>query len=303
MEIFLPVAGVSVNIFLIIGLGGIVGLLSGLFGVGGGFLLTPLLMMFGIPPTVAAASDANQIVAASTSGTYAHYREGNVDIKMGVYMLIGGIIGGTLGTQIIKILREMGNVDFVIKVFYVTFLGIIGAFMLLESLRALKGSKEEEIEKPSLLKKWMMKLPFQIEFEKSRVRTSLLAPVALGGIVGILAAIMGVGGGFILIPVMVYGLGMPMNVVIGTSLFQILFTSANVTFMQSIINHNVDIFLAIILLLGSSFGAQIGARLGRKLSSDHLKIILATIVLLVSVKMLFDIMIMPAHILSYKGGH
>ncbi len=303
MELFLPVAGVSVNVFLIIGLGGIVGFLSGLFGVGGGFLLTPLLMMLSIPPTVAAASDANQIVAASTSGAYAHYKEGNVDVKLGLYMLLGGIIGGTIGTYIIKILRHMGNVDFVIKVFYVALLGIIGFFMLLESLKLLKGSGEEGIERPSILNKWMSKLPFQIEFEKSKIKISLLAPVILGVAVGILAAIMGVGGGFILIPVMVYGLGMSMNVVIGTSLFQILFTSANVTLMQSMINHNVDILLAVILLFGSSIGAQVGAKVGKRLNSDQLKLLLAIIVLVVAAKMLTEIMIKPVHILSYKGGH
>jgi uncharacterized membrane protein YfcA len=307
-NLYLPIAGNSINIVLLFGLGGAVGFLSGLFGVGGGFLMTPLLLMVGIPSTVAAASDSNQIVAASTSGSYAHWRMGNVDFKMGFLLLIGGVIGGTFGVQIIKVLRAMGNADFVIKITYVLMLGIVGLYMFMESLQALrkKGvieTKRVEPGKPSIYVRMIQALPWQMRFEKSGVTLSLLLPLILGVLVGILAAIMGVGGGFIMVPVMVYMLRMPMHVVVGTSLFQILFTCINVTVMQSITNHNVDLVLAVILLVGSTLGAQIGAKLSRRLHADQLKILLASIVLLVMVQILVSLILTPGQLLAYKGGH
>ena len=311
---YLPIAGSSVNIFLILGLGGIVGLLSGIFGVGGGFLMTPLLIMFGIPPTVAAASDSNQIVGASTSGTLAHYRLGNVDMKMGILLLIGGVLGGTVGVQFIKILRASGHADFLISITYVIMLGFVGSYMFFESLQSLRkdkvGSSIPEIanvapveKKPSIFGKLMKALPFQTEFVKSGVSMSALTPLILGVFVGILAAIMGVGGGFIMVPVMVYLLRMPMHVVVGTSLFQILFTCINVTIMQSYTNHTVDFVLALLLLLGSTVGAQFGTKISKRLKGDQLKIILASLVLLVMVKMLFGLLMAPTNLLSYAGGH
>jgi uncharacterized protein len=310
-HMYLPIAGNSVNIFVILGLGGLVGLLSGIFGVGGGFLMTPLLIMFGIPPTVAAASDSNQIVGASTSGTLAHYRLGNVDMKMGVLLLIGGIVGGALGVQLIKVLRAMGNADFLINITYVIMLGGVGSYMFVESLQSMKKvpaiGKEEKKQvksgKPSALANMMKALPFQTEFVKSGVSMSAITPLVLGTFVGVLAAIMGVGGGFIMVPVMVYMLRMPMHVVVGTSLFQILFTCINVTVMQSYSNHTVDFVLALLLLLGSTVGAQFGTRISRKLKGDQLKIILASLVLLVMVKMLFSLLMTPSILLSYAGGH
>ncbi len=310
-HMYLPIAGNSVNILLILGLGGLVGLLSGIFGVGGGFLMTPLLIMFGIPPTVAAASDSNQIVGASTSGTVAHYRLGNVDVKMGILLLIGGVIGGDIGVHIIKVLRALGNADFLINITYVIMLGFVGSYMFVESLQSLKKSKapEETQEitatppKESIYVKLMKSLPFQMHFEKSGVTMSAFMPLCLGVFVGILAAIMGVGGGFIMVPVMVYLLRMPMHVVVGTSLFQILFTCINVTIMQSYSNHTVDFVLALLLLLGSTVGAQFGTRISKKLKGDQLKIILATIVLLVMVKMLISLLAKPALMLTYAGGH
>ncbi len=312
-HMYLPIAGNSINVFLILGLGGLVGLLSGIFGVGGGFLMTPLLIMFGIPPTVAAASDSNQIVGASTSGTVAHYRLGNVDIKMGILLLIGGIIGGDIGVHIIKVLRALGNADFLINLTYVIMLGFVGSYMFIESLQSLKKSKEqggeEELEqtsaapKESIYVKLMNSLPFQTHFEKSGVTMSALMPLILGIFVGILAAIMGVGGGFIMVPVMVYLLRMPMHVVVGTSLFQILFTCINVTIMQAYSNHTVDFVLALCLLLGSTIGAQFGTRISKRLKGDQLKIILATIVLLVMFKMLYSLLAKPSLMLSYAGGH
>jgi uncharacterized membrane protein YfcA len=307
---YLPIAGCSMSIFLLLGLGAIVGFLSGLFGVGGGWLLTPMLIMTGIPPTVAAASDSNQIVGASASGTYAHYRMGNVDFKMGILLLLGGLIGGSLGVHLVKILRSSGNADFVININYVAMLGIIGAYMFIESLGNLKKSPRpgksalrSGQKAPSLYARILAGLPFRMHFEKSGIEISLFLPLILGGVVGVLAAIMGVGGGFIMVPIMVYMLRMPMHVVIGTSLFQIFFTCVNVTIMQSYLNHTVDFLLALILLLGSSFGAQIGARVGKRLKADQIKILLAGIILVVMVQMLSGLILTPSLLLSYKGGH
>lgn len=306
MYLYLPIAGNAVNIFVIFGLGGVVGLLSGIFGVGGGFLMTPLLIMLGIPPTVAAASDSNQIVGASTSATLAHFRLGNVDIKMGVLLLIGGIIGGTGGVQIIQILRKMGNADFLINVTYVLMLGIIGGYMFVESIQSMKKSEQPEQPRPkkeSGYARFVGNLPWQTDFKRSGIRLSMLMPLVLGTLVGILAAIMGVGGGFIMVPVMVYLLRMPMHVVVGTSLFQILFTCVNVTIMQASKNHTVDFVLALLLLLGSAIGAQIGAKISKKLRGDQLKILLATLVLIVMVKMLYGLLVSPDVLVAYAGGH
>ena len=308
MYLYLPVALTSINILIPVGLGLAVGLLSGLFGVGGGFLLTPLLIMFGIPSTVAAATDSNQIVAASTSGTYAHWKVGNVDFKMGLYLLVGGFIGGIFGVQAIKILRAMGNADFVIKMTYVLMLGIVGTYMFIESLQSMRKKKnivveEKREEKESAVGNFLKALPFQTRFEKSGVTHSVLVPIVLGSFVGVLAAIMGVGGGFLMVPVMVYMLRMPMHVVVGTSLFQILFTCIEVTFLQAYTNHNVDFLLAVLLLVGSTFGAQVGTVMGKKLKGEQLKILLAGIVLVVTVKIIFDLTLSPSLLLSQAGGH
>jgi len=305
-HLYLPIAGNSVNVLFIFAVGGAVGLLSGIFGVGGGFLMTPLLIMLGIPPTVAAASDSNQIVGASTSGTLAHYRLGNVDFKMGFLLLVGGVAGGAVGVQIIKILRASGNADFLINITYVIMLGFVGGYMFIESLQSLR--KRQVVHTPTRKKesgyaRLIKKLPYQTTFVKSGIEVSLFLPLILGTLVGILSAIMGVGGGFIMVPVMVYLLRMPMHVVVGTTLFQILFTCMGVTIMQASTNHTVDFVLAVILLAGSTLGAQIGAKISRKIAGDQLKILLATLVLLVMVKMLFDLLLPPGIMLSYKGGH
>jgi uncharacterized membrane protein YfcA len=308
MYLYLPVALTSINILIPVGLGLAVGLLSGLFGVGGGFLLTPLLIMFGIPSTVAAATDSNQIVAASTSGTYAHWRMGNVDFKMGIYLLVGGVLGGLVGVQAIKILHAMGNADFVIKMTYVLMLGIVGTYMFIESIQSMRKKKDpvaQEVkeEKDSAVGRLLKSLPLQTRFEKSGVTHSALVPIILGGFVGVLAAIMGVGGGFLMVPVMVYMLRMPMHVVVGTSLFQILFTCIEVTFLQAYTNHSVDFLLAVLLLLGSTVGAQIGTVFGRKLKGEQLKVLLAGIVLLVTVKIIFELTMTPSLLVSQMGGH
>jgi uncharacterized protein len=305
MHLFLPIAGTSIPVLIPLGLGVLVGFLSGMFGVGGGFLMAPLLMMVGIPPTVAAASDSCQIAAASASGTLAHARMGNVDYKLGGLMLLGGVGGGAVGVQIIRVLRAMGNADFLIMVTYVLVLGLIGGYMFLESLGSLRGRKSEAAprRRPSLAARFLGSLPFQVSFPKSGIRQSVLVPVVLCAFVGMLAAIMGVGGGFIMIPAMVYVLRMPMHVAVGTDLFQILFTSCGVTFMQASVNHTVDFVLAILLALGSAIGAQFGARVARRLRGEQLRIILASIVLAVCVKMVYGLVATPAHLLSPAGGH
>ncbi len=304
--IFLPVAGNAVNLILLLGLGGVVGFLSGLFGVGGGFLMTPLLIMIGVPPTVAAASDSNQIVAASTSGTYAHARAGTVDFKMGILLFSGGILGGTVGVYLIRLLRVLGEADFLINVTYVVMLGGIGAYMFVESLEGLMGRRRPQDAtgaRPSVYARLVRALPWKMEFARSGITLSPLMPLGLGTLVGILAAIMGVGGGFIMVPVMVYLLRMPMHVVVGTSLFQILFTCINVTVLQSTVNHTVDVVLALLLLIGSVIGAQVGAKMSRRLNADQLKILMAVIVLLVMVKMLLGLVLAPSTLVAYKGGH
>ena len=305
MYLFLPIAAGSINILIPLGLGCLVGFLSGMFGVGGGFLMTPLLMSVGIPATVAAATDSCQIAAASASGSFAHARLGNVDYKLGGLMLIGGIGGGAVGVQIIKIVRLMGNADFLIGLTYVIVLAWIGSYMFMESLRALRHLHHRKAPRrgPSRFARWLAALPLQTTFEKSGIRQSVFVPVALCALVGILAAIMGVGGGFIMIPAMVYLLRMPMHVAVGTDLFQILFTSSGVTLMQAYVNHTVDLVLALVLALGSTVGAQFGARVARRLRGEQLRIILSVIVLLVCIKMIYALVATPAVLLSPAGGH
>ncbi len=304
MPIFLPVAGITINIFLLIGAGAVVGFLSGLLGVGGGFLLTPILMMIGVPPTVAAASDTNSIIATSSSGVAAHFRLGNVDPKLGSVLLLGGLTGAAIGVQIIKILRTLGNADFVITVTYVFVLGSVGSFMFVESLRSLRrGSLVTKAshakEEPNLF----ARLPFQMQFPRSGIQHSVFVPFVLCSLVGILTAVMGVGGGFIMVPMMVYLLRTPMRIAVGTDLFQILFTCAGVTLMQAVTNHTVDLVLALLVAAGSTTGAQIGARIGRYLRGDQLKIVLACIVLVVMVKMIFSIVSTPPCLIAYSRGH
>jgi uncharacterized protein len=304
LRILLPIAGMSIGLPVLLGAGVLVGFLSGMFGVGGGFLLTPILMMIGIPPTVAAASDSCQIVAASSSGTAAHFRLGNVDVKLGIILLLGGLAGAALGVQIIKVLRALGSADFAITVTYIVVLGGIGGYMFLESLANLRrGALVPKAHHATGGKSLLSRAPFQIEFPRSHVRHSILVPFFMCGLVGVLAAIMGVGGGFIMVPMMVYVLRMPMHVAVGTDLFQILFTSAGITFMQSHTNHTVDLMLALILAAGSTIGAQIGARVGRRLRGDQLKILLASIVLLVMVKMAIGLVQTPSVLLNAAKGH
>ncbi|MFP6698709.1 MAG: sulfite exporter TauE/SafE family protein [Alphaproteobacteria bacterium] len=306
MQIYLPIAELSVNVFLFLGMGAGVGFLSGLFGVGGGFLMTPLLIFAGIPPAVAVATEANQIVASSVSGALAHWRRGNVDIKMGVVLLIGGIIGSTLGVWVFGLLRGLGQIDLVIRLSYVVFLGIIGALMLVESLKAISrqrkpGGKRRKLHQHN----WLHGLPFKMRFRRSKLYISALLPLGIGVLVGILAAIMGVGGGFIMVPAMIYLLGMPTAMVVGTSLFQIIFVTANVTFLQAWQNQTVDIFLALLLLTGGVIGAQLGTRAGSKLPGEQLRSMLALIVLAVCARLAYELLAHPEDLFSIGAlvGH
>jgi uncharacterized membrane protein YfcA len=302
MPIFLPVAALSINLLLLIGAGALVGFLSGLFGVGGGFLLTPILMMIGIPPTIAAASDSCQIVAASSSGVGAHFRLGNVDIKMGAVSLVGGLAGAAFGVHLLKFLRALGDADLAITLAFIVMLGATGAYMFMESLRSLRrGSLVPKRRRPGRAQSLLSKLPLQMNFPRSRVQHSVLVPFFLCALVGILATIMGVGGGFMLVPVMVYLLRMPTHIAVGTSLFQILFTCAGITYMQATTNFTVDLVLALLLAVGSTIGAQIGARTSRFLRGDQLMILLGTLALLVTAKMAFSIIHTPPTLLGAIG--
>ena len=306
MYIYLPIAEVSVNAFILLGLGGLVGVLSGMFGVGGGFLMTPLLFFIGIPPAVAVATEANQIVASSFSGVLAHLKRKNVDFKMGGVLLIGGLIGAGLGVFIFNYLKSMGQVDLLVKLCYVIFLGIVGGLMFIESLGALRNANKSNV----LIKKrpkrtWIHVLPFKIRFRVSGLYISAIPPVLVGILVGILAAIMGVGGGFIMVPAMIYLLGMPTRVVVGTSLFQIIFVTAFTTMLHATTNFTVDIVLAVLLLVGGVIGAQFGTMIGSKLKAEQLRILLAAMVLLVCGKLAFDLVIQPSELFSLgkASGH
>ncbi|MEK9622024.1 MAG: sulfite exporter TauE/SafE family protein [Alphaproteobacteria bacterium] len=301
MYIYLPIAEVSMHIGIVIGLGGGVGFLSGLFGVGGGFLMTPLLIFFGIPPAVAVATEANQIVASSVSGVLAHMRRGNVDFKMGAILMLGGVIGSSLGVVLFSFLRSIGQIDLVIKLSYVVFLGIIGSLMLFESLRTMVRSRKPGAVRGKLHQhNWLHGLPFKMRFRRSKLYISAILPLAIGAFVGVLAAIMGVGGGFIMVPAMIYLLGMPTSVVVGTSLFQIIFVTANVTVLQSIQTQTVDFVLAGLLLFGAVIGAQFGSRAGAVLRGEQLRGLLALMVLAVCVKIGYDLVVRPEDLFSVE---
>ncbi len=297
MQIYLPIAELSVNVFLLLGLGGVIGFLSGMFGVGGGFLMTPALIFIGVPAPVAVGTEANQIVASSVSGVLAHWRRGNVDFKMGFVLMIGGFLGSALGVGLFALLRELGQIDLVIRLSYVIFLGIIGSLMLVEGVRALLRRRNPTAERRKLHQHtWIHGLPLKTRFRKSRLYISALLPVGVGFVVGVLAAIMGVGGGFIMVPAMIYLLGMPTAVVVGTSLFQIIFVTANVTVLQATANQTVDVVLALLLLTGAVIGAQIGARVGTRLHGEQLRVLLAVMVLMVCAKLVYDLTIPPSDI-------
>lgn len=305
MQIYLPIAEMSVNAFLLLGLGGLVGVLSGMFGVGGGFLMTPLLFFIGIPPAVAVATEANQIVASSFSGVLAHFRRQTVDLKMGTVLLIGGLIGAALGIVLFNYLKSLGQVDLLVKLFYVVFLGVVGALMFVESLNTIrKTRKSGGVIKARRQRSWVQTLPFKMRFRTSQLYISVIPPIVVGILVGILAAIMGVGGGFIMVPAMIYVLGMPTKVVVGTSLFQIIFVTAFTTMLHATTNFTVDIVLAVLLLVGGVIGAQFGTKIGLKMKAENLRILLAIMVLAVCGKLAMDLLLQPSELYSLgAGGH
>ena len=299
MQIYLPIAEVSVDAFLILGIGGVVGFLSGMFGVGGGFLITPLLFFIGIPPAVAVATGANQVVASSISGVLAQLKRKAVDFRMGSVLLIGGVGGSAIGIWVFAWMQARGQIDLFVQLSYVLFLGLIGAMMLQESLRAFFRSKKAGAPiRRSHVHNWVHGLPFKMKFRASGLYISVIPPMIIGALVGFLAAIMGVGGGFIMVPAMIYLLGMPTKVVIGTSLFQIIFVTAFTTVMHAVSSQTVDMMLALILIFGGVIGAQIGARVGVRLKAEQLRILLSVLVLGVALKIAADLLIRPSELYS-----
>ena len=298
MDIYLPIAEMSVNVFLLIGMGAAVGFLSGMFGVGGGFLMTPLLIFIGVPPPVAVGSEANQIAATSVSGVLAHWRRGNVDFKMGLVLLAGGVVGAVGGVWLFRQLRETGHIDVVISLSFVGFLGTVGVLMAGESLRAILRQRRGTGRRKLHQHIWLHGLPFKMRFRRSKLYISALLPMVIGFTVGVLAAIMGVGGGFIMIPAMIYLLGMPTAVVVGTSLFQIMFVTAITTVLHATTNQTVDVVLALLLLLGAVVGAQFGSRAGTWLRGEQLRGLLALMVLAVGAKLAFDLVVEPDDVYS-----
>lgn len=293
MQVYLPIAEMSVDALLLLGIGFGVGWLSGLFGVGGGFLLTPLLILIGIPSPVAVASGANQTLGASVSGLIAQWRRDNVDARMGMVLLAGGFAGSALGVQLFAVLRRAGQVDLAVAVFYVVILGAVGALMVRESVRAIWRRRTGVAVAKAHEHTWLQGLPFKMRFRKSRLYISVVPPLLVGFGIGILSAVMGVGGGFMLVPAMIYLLGMPTSVVIGTSLFQVVFVAANVTLLQAIQVGSVDIVLTLLLLAGGVAGAQFGAAMGTRLRGEETRALLGLLVLAVALGLLYDLVRAP----------
>jgi uncharacterized membrane protein YfcA len=303
MDIYLPIAEVSLDLFVLLGLGAGIGFLSGVFGVGGGFLLTPMLIFIGVPPAVAVASSANQLVGASLSGVMAHWRRGNVDFKMGFILMAGGLAGSVLGVWLFTWLKRLGQIELTISLCYVVLLGILGVLMAIESARTLLRQRRPGGARGKLHQhNWLHGLPLKTRFRRSKLYISALLPTALGFAVGILSAVLGIGGGFVLVPAMIYALGMPTAVVPGTSLLQIIFVAANVTFLQAYTNRTVDGVLALVLLVGGVLGAQIGTRFGTRLRGEQLRFLLAVMVLAVAAKLAFDLTVRPSHLYIVTTG-
>ncbi len=303
MQLYLPIAEVSVNAFLILGLGGIVGFLSGMFGVGGGFLITPLLFFIGVPPAVAVATGANQVVASSISGVLAQLRRKGVDFTMGWVLLGGGLVGSAIGVWVFRLMTQLGQIDLFVQLSYVVFLGLIGAMMFQESLRSLLNARKPGAPvRRAHVHSWVHGLPFKMKFRASGLYISVIPPLMIGAAVGFLAAIMGVGGGFIMVPAMIYLLGMPTKVVIGTSLFQIIFVTAFTTVMHAVTSQTVDMLLALVLILGGVVGAQIGTRVGVRLKAEQLRILLSLLVLAVSIRIAVDLLVTPGELYSVAPG-
>lgn len=300
MDVYLPIAAVSLNGFVLFALGGIVGFLSGVFGVGGGFLLTPFLIFIGVPEGVAVASSANQLVGASMSGALAHWRRGNVDLAMAAVLLAGGLAGSVLGVWLFALFRRLGQIELVISLSYAFLLGVVGALMLFESVQAIRRYRRRGPRRKLHQHTWLHGLPLKMRFRRSKLYISALLPLGLGFAVGILSAVLGVGGGFVMVPAMIYILGMPTSMVPGTSLVQILVVATSVTILHAVENGTVDMLLVMILLVGGVLGAQFGSRFGAKLRGEQLRALLALLVLAVGVKLAADLTIRPEHLYSLQ---
>ncbi len=300
MGIYLPIAELSVNVFVLLAMGAAVGFLSGLFGVGGGFLITPLLIFYNIPPAIAVATGANQVIGTSFSGALSHMKRGTLDFKLGFMLLAGGIVGSTAGVYVFSLLRSLGQLDLFISILYVVLLGSVGGLMLVESLNTLRASRGEA---PKTLKKsgqhnWIHRLPLKMRFRTSKLFVSVIPILVIGTVIGFLSSIMGVGGGFIMVPALIYLLRVPTNVVVGTSLFQIIFTSAYTTLVHASTNYTVDVVLALLLMIGGVAGAQYGVKAGQKLRGEQLRALLALMVLAVAARLAVDLFIRPGNLYS-----
>ncbi len=300
MQVYLPIAELPINVFVIFGMGAAVGFLSGMFGIGGGFLLTPLLIFSGIPSAVAVASVTAQIVASSASGALSYWRRKQIDIKLAAILMISGSIGSVLGVWLFSVLQDIGQLDLVISIAYVSFLGSIGSLMLVESLRAFFRARDGQ---PATFRKpgqhnWIHKLPLKVRFRRSKLYLSAIPIVALGMAIGFLGSVLGIGGGFIMVPALIYLLRVPTTIVVGTSLVQILFTMAVAALLHAISNQSVDIVLALVLMVGGVIGAQFGARLGQRLRGEQLRALLAVLVLAVGMRFAVDLVIRPEELFS-----
>ncbi len=299
MLVYLPIAEFPVNVLLMLALGGAVGFLSGMFGVGGGFLMTPMLIFAGVPSAVAVATGANPLIASSITGAIAQYRHKNVDIKLGLVLLAGGATGSFFGVQIVRYLRQQGQFDLAVSLLYVIFMSVIGGLMLIESLRAIRKQRKG---KPATMRRpaqhyWVHRLPFRTRFKTSKLYISAVPAIVLGVLVGLLSGVMGVGGGFIMVPILIYLLRVPTSVAIGTSLFQVIFVSAITTLFQAVWNHTVDIALALMLMSGGVLGAQAGAIAGQRLRAEQIRLLLAILVLAVGLRLLVALFL-PAELFS-----
>lgn len=295
MLVYLPIAEMTVNVMVIVGVGGLVGILAGLFGVGGGFLLTPLLIFLGVPPPVAVATGANQFVASAVAGVLSHWRRGNVDVRMGLLLVGGGMVGSAIGVLLFRVLQEVGQIDVVIRLSYVLLLGSIGSLILWESVAAMR-QRDPDAAPPKrgpARYPWMTKLPLKTRFLRSKLYVSALVPALIGFLVGILSAMLGVGGGFIMVPAMIYLLGMPAQTVVGTSLFQVLFVTALTTFLQATLNQTVDVILALMLIVGGVLGTQLGTFLGQRLAASRLRALLAFVLLGVCLELMIELLLPP----------
>ncbi|MCC2689879.1 MAG: sulfite exporter TauE/SafE family protein [Rhizobiaceae bacterium] len=304
MGIYLPIAEMSVNVFVLLAMGAAVGFLSGMFGVGGGFLITPLLIFYNVPPAIAVATGANQVIASSFSGALSHFKRGTLDFKLGTVLLAGGIVGSTLGIYVFVLLRQLGQLDLFISLLYVALLGSVGGLMMVESVNAIRmargGGAAPTLKKPGQ-HNWIHRLPLKMRFRASKLFVSVLPVLALGAGIGFLSSIMGVGGGFIMVPALIYLLKVPTNVVVGTSLFQIVFVSAFTTIVHASTNHTVDIILAFLLMIGGVAGAQYGAKAGQRLRGEQLRALLALLVLAVALRLGFDLFVRPPSLYSLSG--